>query len=56
MGYIIASLFAGVLFRMYSRYVERKHWKLEILNSNDNELKLQTKPSVILVVGVNGVR
>lgn len=25
-----------------------------ILNSNDNELKLETKPSVILVVGVNG--
>ena len=26
----------------------------EILNSNDNELKLETTPSVILVVGVNG--
>lgn len=25
-----------------------------VLNSNDNELKLETKPSVILVVGVNG--
>lgn len=25
-----------------------------VLNSNDNELKLKTKPSVILVVGVNG--
>ena len=25
-----------------------------ILNSNDNELRLETKPSVILVVGVNG--
>lgn len=25
-----------------------------ILNSNENELKLETKPSVILVVGVNG--
>ena len=25
-----------------------------ILNSNDNELKLETTPSVILVVGVNG--
>ncbi len=27
----------------------------EILNENDNTLKLNTKPSVILVVGVNGV-
>ena len=27
----------------------------EILNSVDSELKLETKPSVILVVGVNGV-
>ena len=26
----------------------------EVLNSNDNELKLETTPSVILVVGVNG--
>ena len=27
-----AALFAGTLFRMYSMYAERKHWKLEILN------------------------
>ena len=30
-----AALFAGVLFRMYSMYVERKHWKLEVLNENE---------------------
>ena len=24
-----AALFAGTLFRMYSMYAERKHWKLE---------------------------
>ena len=29
-----AALFAGTLFRMYSMYAERKHWKLEILNEN----------------------
>ena len=33
-----AALFAGTLFRMYSMYSERKHWKLEVLNENATEL------------------
>lgn len=33
-----ASLFAGVLFRMYSMYGEAKGWRSEILNSNPTEL------------------
>ncbi|KAI4453525.1 hypothetical protein MML48_scaffold00019492 [Holotrichia oblita] len=33
-----AALFAGDLFRMYSRYAERTHWKIEILNSNASDL------------------
>ncbi|NSW91254.1 MAG: peptide chain release factor 1 [Firmicutes bacterium] len=33
-----AALFAGVLFRMYSRYAERNHWKIEVLDSNPTEL------------------
>ena len=31
-----AALFAADLFRMYSRYVERQGWKLEVLNLSDN--------------------
>lgn len=30
-----AGLFAGSLFRMYSRYAERHNWKIELMNSND---------------------
>jgi len=33
-----AALFAGTLFRMYSMYCDRKHWKLEVLNENPTEL------------------
>ena len=32
------ALFAGTLYRMYSMYAERKHWKLEVLNENETEL------------------
>jgi len=31
-----AALFATDLFRMYSRFCERKKWKVEILNSNES--------------------
>lgn len=33
-----AALFAGTLFRMYSMYAERNHWKIEVLNSNETGL------------------
>ena len=33
-----AALFAGTLFRMYSMYAERKHWKVDILNENETGL------------------
>lgn len=33
-----AALFAGDLFRMYSRYAERHRWKVEMMNSNENDL------------------
>ncbi len=33
-----AALFAGDLFRMYSRYAERRKWKTEIMNANESDL------------------
>jgi len=33
-----AALFAGDLFRMYSKYVEKRGWKLEIVDANPTEL------------------
>ena len=33
-----AALFAVTLFRMYTMYAEKKHWKLEILNENETGL------------------
>ncbi|MDB2384231.1 peptide chain release factor 1 [Endozoicomonas sp.] len=32
-----AAIFAGDLFRMYSRYAEKQGWKIEIISTNDGE-------------------
>ena len=32
-----AAIFAGDLFRLYSRFAERKGWRTEIVNANDGE-------------------
>lgn len=33
-----AALFAAVLFRMYARFAERNHWRIETINVNDTEI------------------
>ena len=33
-----AALFAGTLFRMYSMYAEKMHWKVDVLNENETGL------------------
>lgn len=33
-----AALFAGVLYRMYARYAERRGWHTEIVDANETEL------------------
>ncbi len=33
-----SGLFAGDLFRMYSRYAERQKWKVEIVSANESEM------------------
>lgn len=32
-----AAIFSGDLFKMYSRYAERRHWQIEILNKAEGE-------------------
>ncbi|MBT6273188.1 MAG: peptide chain release factor 1 [Chromatiales bacterium] len=32
-----AAIFAGDLFRMYSRYAESQRWNIEVMNSNEGE-------------------
>ncbi len=32
-----AALFAGELFRMYSRYADKRRWKIEVLDANETE-------------------
>jgi len=45
-----AALFAGDLFRMYSRYTERRHWHMEILNESLSE-QGGYKEVVIRIIG-----
>ena len=33
-----SALFVGDIFRMYTRYVERMHWQIEIISTNEAEI------------------
>lgn len=33
----VKGIFAGDLFRMYSRYAESKRWRVEMLSANESE-------------------
>ena len=46
-----AALFAGDLFRMYSRYAERQGWKIDVLNISDSGGGI--KEVVALIEGKN---
>ena len=43
-----AALFAGTLYRMYSMYAERKHWKVDIVNENETGLGGYKEVSVMI--------
>ncbi len=47
-----AALFAGDLFRMYSRYAESKHWSIEVLSSHPTG-RGGYKEIIFLVNGTN---
>ncbi|BBF07605.1 peptide chain release factor 1 [Haemophilus influenzae] len=45
-----AGIFAGDLFRMYSRYAESKRWRMEVLSENESE-QGGFKEIIVLVSG-----
>ena len=45
-----AALFAADLFRMYSKFAERNHWKVEVMSANENGID-GFKEIVFMVIG-----
>jgi peptide chain release factor 1 len=50
-----ASLFAGVLVRMYTRYAEGKRWRVELMSASEGE-KGGYKEAILLVSGAEAWR
>ena len=49
-----AALFAGDLFRMYSRYAERRRWKIELLSASDTGVGGYKELSLIHILMKDG--
>ncbi len=45
-----AALFAAELYRMYSKYAEAQHWKVDLMNLNENGLG-GFKEAVFMIIG-----
>ena len=45
-----SALFAGALYRMYTRYAERQRWKVEVISLSDSDLG-GYKEAILRVVG-----
>jgi peptide chain release factor 1 len=45
-----AGLFAGDLFRMYSRFAEKRHWKIDLMNTHETGVG-GFKEVIFMVVG-----
>ncbi len=50
-----ASLFGGVLFKMYQKYAERKAWKFEVMNIDESDLG-GVKEAAVLIKGKDAFR
>ena len=49
-----ASLFAADLFRMYSRYAERKRWRVEIMNISESSAGGLKEAVALITAGAGG--
>lgn len=45
-----AGLFAGVLFRLYTRYAERQGWRVDIMNTNEQGIG-GVKEAIFMIMG-----
>jgi peptide chain release factor 1 len=45
-----AALFAAELYRMYCKYAEKQHWKIDLMNLNENGLG-GFKEAVFMIIG-----
>ncbi len=49
-----ATLFAADLFRMYTRFCERQHWKIEIIDSSTNTAGIGGYKEIVFSIATKG--